>query len=128
MNLIAIVNETEEIIETMWGDPNRWDDEQRRIYKVSLTLSARDQRAGYSLQRLDLYERSVNPGSGSIEKRGVNPLGLATDSVIQIRGPLYRADVYAFGAHGLTEEEMPAFALPFFRGQQTQSTCLWDGV
>jgi ADP-ribose diphosphatase len=113
MNLIAMVDETEEIIETLWGDPSRWDDEQRRIYKVYLTLSARDQRAGYSLERLDLYERTLNPGDGSIEKRGGNPLGLTANTVIQIRGPLYRPDVFSFGYHELTEEEKPAFALPF---------------
>lgn len=113
MNLIAIVDELEQIIETMWGDPNRWDDEQRRIYKVFITLSARDRWAGYSLRRLDLYEDSVNPGDGTIEKREVNPLGLTADSVIQIRGPLYRPDAFAFGDYELTEEEKPAFALPF---------------
>ena len=32
MNLIAIVDDIEQIIEAMWGDPNRWDDRQRRIY------------------------------------------------------------------------------------------------
>jgi 8-oxo-dGTP pyrophosphatase MutT (NUDIX family) len=121
MNLIAIVDEIEQVIETMWGDPNRWMDLQRRIYQVSITLSARDRRAGYSLRRLDLYENSVNPGDGTIEKREVNPLGLTTDSVIQIRGPLYRPDVFAFGNHELTEEEKPAFALPFkgYNGPRT---------
>lgn len=122
MNLIAIVDKTEEIIKTMWGDPNHWMDLQRRIYKVFITLSVRDQRAGYSLQRLDLYENSINPGAGTIEKRGVNPLGLTIDSVIQIRGPLYRADAFGFANHELTEEEKPAFALPFrgYSGPRTR--------
>jgi len=30
MNLIAIVDEIEQIIETMWGAPNRWDDRKIR--------------------------------------------------------------------------------------------------
>ena len=68
MKLTAIVNETEEIIETMWGDPNRRDNLQRRVYKLFLTHSNHDRENGYSLERLDLYELAVNPGNGSIQK------------------------------------------------------------
>jgi ADP-ribose diphosphatase len=113
MNLIAIVDETAETIETMWGDPNRWADRQRHIFQVSLTLSNRDQRAGYTLQRLDLYGESVMIGQGHLEPKGTQSLGLVPGTLIEISGPLYRADTFAFAAHELTEEERPAFAIPF---------------
>ena len=129
MNLIAIVNNTEQIIETMWGDPNRWDDWQRRIYKLYLTLSAQDQREGYSLERLDLYEAAENPGQGSIEKSVANPLGISTDSLIVIKGPLYRADTFAFRAHELTDEQRPVQAMPFkgYSGSKTIDVEYYDG-
>jgi len=129
MNLIAIVDETEEIIETMWGDPNRWGDWQRRIYKVTLTLSNDDRQEGYSLERLDLYEAAVNPGDGSIQESGVNPFGITRDSLILITGPLYRADTFAFREFTLTKEEKTVFAVPFmgYSGPKTIETEYYDG-
>jgi ribosomal protein S18 acetylase RimI-like enzyme len=121
LNLIAVVDETDEIIETMWGDPNRWADEQRRIHKIFLTLSKRDLRDGYSLQRLDLYGKSVWVGQDYLEPEGAQSLGLITGSIIEIRGPLYRPDTFAFGAYVLTEEEKPAYAISF-RGHSIPKT------
>ena len=113
MSLIAIVNQTEEIIETMWGDPNRWDDRQRHIYKLYLTLSEHDRQSGFSLERLDLYEAAENPGEGSIQKKGTLPFQITTNSLIMIVGPLYRADTFAFREFELTDEEKSVFAIPF---------------
>lgn len=129
MNLIAIVNKTEEMIETMWGDPNRWDDWQRRIYKIFLTLSERDQLEGYSLECLDLYEAAENPGDGSIQKRGISPLGITTDTLIVVKGPLYRADTFAFRAYELTHEEKSVLAVPFagYNGPKTMKVEYFDG-
>ncbi len=39
MNLIANKNDTDEIIETMWDDPNRRDDWQRRFLALQLLLA-----------------------------------------------------------------------------------------
>lgn len=129
MNLVAIVNDVEQIIETMWGDPNRWDDWQRRIYKVNLALSIHDRQSGYALERLDLYEASVNPGDGSIRKSEENPWGISRDSLIVITGPLYRADTFAFREFKLTDEEKPAFAVPFkgYNGPKTIDIEYYDG-
>ena len=130
MNLIAIVDDVEQIIETMWGDPNRWDDHQRRIFRVFLTLSNRDRQAGYSLERLDLYEPAVNPGQGSIEKSKANPLGMTRDSLVVILGPLYRADAFAFREFELTDEEQPVYAVPFkgYSGPKTIDVEYSDGA
>lgn len=129
MNLIAIVDNIEQIIETMWGDPNRWDDHQRRIFRVFLTLSNRDRQAGYSLERLDLYESAVNPGQGNIEKSKTNPLAMTRDSLIVIQGPLYRADTFAFREYKLTTKEKPVFAVPFmgYSGPKTINVEYYDG-
>jgi hypothetical protein len=129
MNLIAIINQTEEIIETMWGDPNRWDDLQRRVYKLFLTLSNHDRENGYSLERLDLYEAAINPGEGSIRKRGTFPFGITQDSLILIVGPLYRADTFAFRDYELTEEEKSVLAIPFqgYNNPKTIETEYYDG-
>ena len=128
VNLLAIVNDIEQIIETMWGDPNRWDDWQRRIFKVTLNLSNLDRKVGYSLERLDLYEAAVNPGDGSIPKSETNPLGLGRDVLIVIKGPLYRADTYAFREFELSEEEKPVFAVPFqsYSGPKTIDVEYYD--
>jgi hypothetical protein len=129
LNLVAIVNDIEQIIETMWGDPNRWDDWQRRIYKVNLALSTRDRQAGYSLERLDLYEAAVNPGDGSIRKSDENPWGITRDSLIVITGPLYRADTFAFREFELTDVEKPAYAVPFigYSSAKTMEVEYYDG-
>ena len=113
MNLIATVNKTEEIIETMWGDPNRWDDRQRRIYKLYITLSEHDRQRDFSLEHLDLHEAAVNPGNGSIQKRGILPFGNTRNSRIVIVGLLYRADTFAFCEFKLTDDEKPVFTVPF---------------
>jgi hypothetical protein len=130
MNLIAIVDDVEQIIETMWGDPNRWDDRQRLIFKVFLTLSNKDRQAGYSLERLDLYEDAVNPGQGSIDKSETNPLAMTRDSLIVIQGPLYRADTFAFREYKLTAKEKPVFAMPFmgYSGPKTIDVEYSDGT
>jgi hypothetical protein len=39
MNPIADLSDTDEIIETMWGDPNRRDDWQRRFLALQLLLA-----------------------------------------------------------------------------------------
>jgi len=39
MNPIADLNDTDEIIETMCGDPNRWDDWQRRFLLLQPLLA-----------------------------------------------------------------------------------------
>lgn len=129
MNLIAIVDDVEQIIETMWGDPNRWDDRQRLIFKVFLTLSNKDRQAGYSLERLDLYEDAVNPGQGSIDKSETNPLAMTRDSLIVIQGPLYRADTFAFREYKLTTQEKPVFAVPFmgYSGPKTIDVEYYEG-
>ena len=129
MKLVAIVNDVEQVIETMWGDPNRWDDWQRHIYKVNLTLSIHNRRSGYALERLDLYEAAVNPGDGSIRKSDENPWGITRDSLIVITGPLYRADTFAFREFKLADEEKPAFAVPFkgYSGPKTMDIEYYDG-
>ena len=113
MNLIAIVDNNVQIIENMWGDPNRWDDWQRRIFKLDLTILDNHRVEGYNLKVLDLYEPAVNPGKGSIEKKGLIPYGITTDSIILIKGPLYRADTFAFLEFVLGDIEESAYAVPF---------------
>jgi ADP-ribose diphosphatase len=121
MTLIAIIRQINQIIETMWGDPNRWADEQRRIYKLSLSLSDRDRAAGYSLERLDLYEKAVWIGQDSLEPADAYPLGITEGSIIVIAGPVYRADTFAFRIQELTEEPQAIYAVPF-RGHSIPKT------
>jgi ADP-ribose diphosphatase len=52
-------------------------------------------------------------GQGHLEPKGAESLGLVPGTLIEISGPLYRADTFAFAAHELTEEERPAFDIPF---------------